>query len=110
MTTERNWRMLSGGLWGVTLLLAAFVLSGATSQKFGSGVEGPYQESATSPSAVDFRTIPLGGPSRPSKPFLHPGGQAELDREKAEAERLEPQQRTQSGAPTPPSPPQNVPE
>ncbi len=90
MPTGRQRGVVRGGLWGLILFLASILLTGAAPHGPATGVDGPHREAPDSPASVDLRGIPPGGPWRPTKPFLHPGGQAELDREKGEAERLPP--------------------
>ncbi len=110
MRTPSRRRVLAGGLRGLAFLLAFAGVTGASPQASGQDAEGPHREGPATPSAVDLRTVPPGGPARLTKPFLHPGGQDKLDREKADAERLRPGEGAPPDLPLASQPPPTTPE
>ncbi len=87
--TLAKWPLIAAGpaaALAIVLLLAGDVRRSLASGG-DSGIDGPFAGLPAAPTRVDLRSVPAdGGRPRPSKPRLHPAGEAELEREKAAAE------------------------
>jgi hypothetical protein len=89
----------------VSACLSVAILLGVGAAGAGTAAAGPPNTDSASPVLVDIASLPPGsqGGSEDAKPFRHPGGQARLDQEKADARSMAPSKGIQTQPVTPSS-------